>query len=428
MASLGAESDILDDTASVESCIDLTGIDPSDQPDDDTSHLLASNPFEDSSDKEEQTPEFPNIEDVVVAEPSTPADARPKPSETTTTRRRRRGNPKSRGRVSYTSEMTAFIMNLFMDQRQAGGFNSTKKKDYTPAWNATLEAMKEKYPTFPWSIKSISDKYENEKKRYRSWRNFMAISGVNLNRETMLPGAPDAVWESFFARNNTRTRSVNWLRTVPLGDSDVYATVFFRERATGSKIREPGDTVARDSDESDNSATGEADEGIHAGARSSTQTTSREPSSAPSMRATSRPRVSAATKRRRADPDENSHLDDDIEEVDLLATNTSTTAAVKRAKVGSTQHNAQKIMSTIENAATALVAATTAAMRHPSADDITKAQKDLLDRFKDQLAKGELLKCINVLRDASWAVTWNNLPDDLKEGYVDQWKQGLVVP
>lgn len=44
-------------------------------------------------------------------------------------------------------------------------------------------------------------------------------------------------------RNNTLSRSVTWLRTNPLGDVDVYRSVFWRERASGNHIAEADDAT-----------------------------------------------------------------------------------------------------------------------------------------------------------------------------------------
>ncbi|KAL2142020.1 hypothetical protein VTI28DRAFT_1710 [Corynascus sepedonium] len=147
-------------------------------------------------------------------------------------------------RVVFNREMTAQIMLWFDDCRKRGLFNSTKKKDYGPIWQEVLENCRERWPRYPWKTQIISSKYDTERRRYQQWKMLVdGYSGVTFDYTTGLPCVSESTWEQFVKRNNTNSKSVLWLRDIPLGDVEVYRSVFWRERASGSYIAEVDDVV-----------------------------------------------------------------------------------------------------------------------------------------------------------------------------------------
>ena len=92
-----------------------------------------------------------------------------------------------------------------------------------------------------WTAKQIKTKYDTERKRFQQWK--LLIDGYP--RGGFLPdGRPDVsddTWERFLRQNNTPSRKLNWLMTTPLGDVDVYRSVFSRELAVGTYIAEAQD-------------------------------------------------------------------------------------------------------------------------------------------------------------------------------------------
>ncbi|KAL2152195.1 hypothetical protein VTH82DRAFT_5379 [Thermothelomyces myriococcoides] len=157
-------------------------------------------------------------------------------------------------KVTFDREMTAQIMLWFDDCRERGLFISAKK-DYRPIWQEVLERCQELWPQYSWKPEIISAKYDTERRRYRQWKALVdGYPSVTYDYSTGLPQMPEATWTRFVKRNNMNSRSVAWLRTIPLGDVDVYRSVF--ERATGRYIAEAGEIAdaqleSTDSEDSD---------------------------------------------------------------------------------------------------------------------------------------------------------------------------------
>ena len=89
-----------------------------------------------------------------------------------------------------------------------------------------------------WTAKQIKTKYDTERKRFQQWK--LLVNGYSGGG--FLPdGRPDIsddTWERFLRQNNTPSRKLNWLMTTPLGDVDVYRSVFSQELAVGTYVAE----------------------------------------------------------------------------------------------------------------------------------------------------------------------------------------------
>jgi hypothetical protein len=172
--------------------------------------------------------------------------------------------------------------------------------------------MKEKYPVEPFTPQNIATKYDNEKKRFRAWKTLTSITGVTIDPVTGIPQAPDSVWEDFFRRHDTIPPKLLWLKDRSIGDINVYQQVFFRETATGSYLRDAGESDLVESDDDEESDN--ASETINARRR----------------------RKQSERRRRAFDPDENVDLRGDLGDMELVSSSSSSTTPAppnKRLKV-----------------------------------------------------------------------------------------------
>ncbi|KAK3947856.1 hypothetical protein QBC32DRAFT_365483 [Pseudoneurospora amorphoporcata] len=90
-------------------------------------------------------------------------------------------------RIVYTREMTDKMMEWFGDCKRTGYFNSTKVKNYSPAWEEVYKRCKEQWPDRPWTVAAIKHKYDTEKARYRIWKKLVTTSGVGYDWDLNLP-------------------------------------------------------------------------------------------------------------------------------------------------------------------------------------------------------------------------------------------------
>ena len=139
--------------------------------------------------------------------------------------------------------MTDQLMVWFTDCKNRGLFNSpNKRKDFGPVWIDVVERSREVWPRYGWSDRVISTKYDTERRRFQAWKTLVdGYPDVTLDPETGLPIIPAATWEQFVQRNKAPGKSMNWLKTTPLGDVGVYRNLFRQQRASGNHVAEVDD-------------------------------------------------------------------------------------------------------------------------------------------------------------------------------------------
>ncbi len=271
-----------------------------------------------------------------------------------------------------------------------GKFASTKQKDFMPAFEYCAERCREEWPDVRWTAKQISDKYFNEQKRYRAFRNLLAFSGASYNESTGLVECSRDTFEGFLKRHGQKYA---WLKTKPLGDKAVYEKVFWRERGTGSHIREPGEPPVRVRDVASASAlstpTDEGDENVPA----------RQPNTP----------LSLAQKRRlENDPDCTPLSSADRDRLRLIE--------VREQKKPKTE--AALLAESIGNGAFLI-----SRPKVPGAGDLEEAVKDIQARYREKLTTLELVRCIEKLQSESTnPVVWNALEEESKDILVAEWK------
>lgn len=122
--------------------------------------------------------------------------------------------------------MTDQIMHWFADCRKRGLFGYGKKKEYGAAWKEVVERCKEKWPRHNWSENIVSTKYDTERRRFHLWQALMDLPDVTVDPDSRMFVVPDATWAQFVRRYGSPSRSVAWMRTQPLGNLDLYHSVF----------------------------------------------------------------------------------------------------------------------------------------------------------------------------------------------------------
>ena len=114
----------------------------------------------------------------------------------------------------------------FKDCKDLGYFNSSKKKDYGPAWDYVVENCQTTWPGPgpgpDWDHKLVSSKYDTERRRFLQWKQLVdGYSGGTL-KANGLPDVSVATWERFLRQNSLPIRKFTWLKSTPLGDPEVY--------------------------------------------------------------------------------------------------------------------------------------------------------------------------------------------------------------
>ena len=269
----------------------------------------------------------------------------------------------SQPRVQYSDEMTARLIGFLRDKAIAGSFRIDRMPVMRPAFERVAERMDTEFPlpdNAKWSVPKIKHKYDNEKKRFRLWLNFLAISGTSYNEET---GLVEGSVENFEAFVRKHPKS-DWLRTKPLGNADAYRDVFAKEQATGDYIR----TAA------------EAEEVID------TDNASDSPLVPASSRESSLSRLPSSS------PAPNQHR--------------------KLHRETDTAFLARNIFKSFTSLA------------QPGHNDIEIAWQDLQKLFGDKITGAEMAYCMMALKDPSNAAMWNNAKSlPLKECFVNMWKE-----
>ncbi|EAQ91722.1 predicted protein [Chaetomium globosum CBS 148.51] len=349
--------------------------------------------------------------------PTTPASI-PPPQQTAVAnnnkKKRKAAIPKSAPtKVVFSKEMTAQVMLWFNECRKKGMFNSSKKKDYGPIWQEVFERCQEQWPRFPWKPNIIATKYDTERQRYQQWKMLVdGYSGVTFDYTANLPCVSESTWEQFVLRNNTLSKSVTWLRTIPLGDVDVYRSVFWRERASGNHIAEADDAA-------DTQATDVVEEELEEDSNRDVpvmlDTESDEDDdnvAAVTPIQKKRKLTSAQQHRIRTDPN-------------LTPTRGSTPSTVDVPVRHSSHRRDRERDSSILAASFKDSITILAAPRLAGADDVALATEDIQKLFADKVDGSELLNYIDYLqRNPMSAVMWNKLSLALKRLYIDRWKEG----
>ncbi|KAK4234557.1 hypothetical protein C8A03DRAFT_18561 [Achaetomium macrosporum] len=302
-------------------------------------------------------------------------------------------------KVVWTREMTDLVMKWFSDCRDRGLFNSTKKKDYTAAWLEVKDRCIERWPQLPWTTNHIALKYDTERRRFQLWKMLVdGYSGVTYDFETGLPRCSEATWEQFIKRNNTPSRSVLWLRTVPLGDVDVYRSVFFREQASGNYIAEAGDV--EDGDDSGRDIADLLDDNDSDDDAIALETP------VPKKR-----KLTVAQRRRlETDPDQTPEPESEA--------SIAVSSSVSRKRVR--DRDSAVLANTLRESVAIL-----AAPRLAGADDLATAVEDIQKLFAEEVSEEELMNCIECLQRVPMrAVMWNKLSLTMKKLYVSKWKVG----
>ncbi|KAK3346071.1 hypothetical protein B0T25DRAFT_460335 [Lasiosphaeria hispida] len=331
-------------------------------------------------------------------------------------------------RIKFTQDMTAKLMVWFNECKAQGLFSSSKRKDYGTAWETVFLKCVEAWPRYPWNKEAIANKYNSERKRFVAWKTLLAYSGVSYDWAAHLPVASEATWQQFFARYNTSSRSILWLRNQPLGDERVYESVFWREMATGEHIFEAGDATQRvlvefsqrdTQDLSDGPGSSDSgrdnslmldsesseDEVIHSEA---SQAISQRSSAAP---ASARRLTPAQQRRRETDPD--------ITPASGSQPAVTVPPSNQRRSRDSTTESEAVVMGRSMREAAAIIAGL------PGARDLALAVEDLQAEFVGKISGEEMLFCCEYLRkEPMMAAMWLKLSPEIKRLYVERWKIG----
>ncbi|KAK0732027.1 hypothetical protein B0H67DRAFT_566460 [Lasiosphaeris hirsuta] len=325
--------------------------------------------------------------------------------------------------------MTAQVMMWFNECKARGFFNSSKKKDYGPAWEYVLPRCKEAWPRYPWSKEALSNKHFAERRRFTAWKVLLEYSGVSYDWELHLPIASEATWEQFFKRFNTPTRPVTWLRKTPLGDEKVYESVFWREHATGGYILEAADVTQEDSvgfsqrESQDLSLDRNADDSgrdnpdrLDTDDSDNEESDSLNVSQAISQRSTSLGPVANTTRRltltQQRQLDTDADITPAVENQPAVAVPTSS----RRSNKDSRESEAVVIGRSMREA-TEIIAGL------PGARDLALAVEDLQAEFIGKTTDEEMLYCCEYLRkEPMIAAMWLKLSARMKRLYVERWK------
>lgn len=311
-------------------------------------------------------------------------------------------------KVIFSAGMTAQIMMWFKDCKDNGLFNSSKRRDYGPAWESVLVHCQRSWPQFPWSKKTIAAKYDTEKRRFQAFKMLLeGFSGVTYNYITGLPEAPESTWEAFLSKNNTKHRDLGWLRRVPLGDREVYEAVFWRERATGFDIMEPSESQAvvdpeiLDVDDSgqDNGDVLDNDDD--------------------EFGSTTTPSIASSTPIRRLTSAQRHRLETDPDQTPPRNNEPPITIPKSRKRARDTEGTI--LGESFREAATIL-----ATPKLPGAGDLEVAIEDLQHMFADELDDEEILNCVEYLQSNPMrAAGWKRLTPGVKRLYIQRWKVGV---
>ncbi|KAL2137640.1 hypothetical protein VTI28DRAFT_8681 [Corynascus sepedonium] len=310
-------------------------------------------------------------------------------------------------KVVFSTTMTTNIMLWFKDCKDHGLFNSSKRRDYGPAWESVLERCQKSWPQFAWSQKTIAAKYDTEKRRFQAFKMLLeGFSGVTYDHITGLPEASESTWEAFLSKNNTKHHGFSWLRRVPLGYREVYESVFWREQGIESVVMEPSKSQAT----ADPEILDDGDSNKGHGCLLSNNddefmsTTPSISGSTPSRRL-----ASAHGHCLEANPDQTPPRN--YEPLITILKSGKRARHTESAVLGDLFREGATILAT---------------PRLPGAGDLELAIKDLQDMFVGELNDEEILNCVEYLQsNPIRATVWNGFTPDVKKTYVQRWKVGI---
>ncbi len=200
----------------------------------------------DDDDDDELPPDLPSLDEsndaispILPSTPVPPASRKRKRRASGRGSRKQPIEPSQLRKLVYTQASQEKVMQLFLEESRRRSFAIEKVAVTRPAFIRISKQMEQHFPAYPWSADKIKEKYTNEKRRYRAWLTFTAISGTGYNAETGLVEAGDTTWEQYLAKYPKN----GWLQTIPLGNPELYAEVFHREKATGQYIRTASDLL-----------------------------------------------------------------------------------------------------------------------------------------------------------------------------------------
>ena len=209
----------------------------------------------------------------------------------------------------------------------------------------------------------------------------MDYSGVSFNEATQLPEAAELVWDSFPIRHPTSKKNNAWLRYMPLGDREVYLSVFWRERATGALVAEAEELSIKPVSQHilDDGSTDDSDSYEEEGCDTDSGFEAEDSESEPFIPTRKRRLTAAQQHRLDTDPD-SKH-----QRVGNLAVTEPPLTVPKGARRAKTFSDRDALGISLETAASTLATASRdasrTALRPLGADDVAKAVTDLEGHF-----------------------------------------------
>ncbi|CAK7273384.1 hypothetical protein SEPCBS119000_005626 [Sporothrix epigloea] len=293
--------------------------------------------------------------------------------------------PKLGSKMHFSKEMTAGIMSLLLYYKNQGLVKGNKTRHWESVFKLVLADARQRWPDDAWKPSTISSKFINEKNRYSQWLSFYQQPSVTYNVRTgLLQTDDEEEWKAFLASYGPTRRSCAWLRTVPLGNVEVYEAVFGGDSTAGAEAGNDDDPASTPG----NGGESESSETPAVRQRKRKQPAHGEPEVNRSHPAP----VVDLTRHSRAKPRDKTRRRDDI-----LA--------------------ASKLISD------GLKAAAAPAM--PSVPPIvTEAMASLYSQWKDKLSTQELLICARKLQTPGEAQMWALFSDEAtRRGLIEDWTQ-----
>ena len=149
-------------------------------------------------------------------------------------KRRRDDNSTPFSKLVFSQEITTQIIELFLEEIQAGTIKDTKWSFIRLAIERIYKAIKAEYPRFLWSVKKIRNKLTNERRYYQQFLTLLTISNISYNPKSSLLKALENIQDSFLIKDLKAVQ----LYTIPIGNREIYAKVFYYKRATRRYIKQ----------------------------------------------------------------------------------------------------------------------------------------------------------------------------------------------
>lgn len=275
-------------------------------------------------------------------------------------------------------------MELLLEETRAGNMKDIKASLLNPALQRICDKLAVEFPQYPWSLQKVQDKMWNEKKRYWQFITILSISGVSYDDASGLIQAPESIWESFLARDP----KAGWLRTQPLGNREVYAEVFHRERATGKYIKPATELLPRNNN-------GDIDFD----------------------------QLSDLDHNRGLKDNNDNNDDGDIDNIDNLSSISTTRQTSKISTPTPSTRGRQHEVSqdSLVQVAHSLNCLASSNATVPGGYDIRIAVKSFFEGFGNKLSSKDINKVLKKLKDPIEALVWNTLPLEFRVEQVNEW-------